>query len=117
MKEFKGTRWPWIADIRGGCAAIYPAICVYDTPGCHSDDSRNIAYSTKGAKFNGMRWEIDSSVEHDFNLMAAAPELLAELIKARKIIEESDEWWMDSPDRGGFDTESMDAAINKALGK
>lgn len=115
--EFKGTKWPWIADIRGGCAAIYPAVCVDETPGCNNDDSRNIAYSTKGAKFNGMRWEIDSSVEHDFNLMAAAPELLAELIKARKIIEESDEWWMDSPDRGGFDTESMDAAINKALGK
>lgn len=50
-------------------------------------------------------------------LISSAPELLAELIKARKIIEESDEWWMDSPDRGGFDTESMDAAINKALGK
>lgn len=79
MNKFKGTPGPWIADIRGGCAAIYPANCVDDTPGCHNDDHRNIAYSDKGAKFNGMRWKIDSSVEHDFTLMAAAPELLEAL--------------------------------------
>lgn len=76
MNEFKGTPGPWIADIRGGCAAIYPASCIDDTPGCHNGDSRNIAYSDKGAKFNGVRWEIDASVEHDFKLMAASPELL-----------------------------------------
>ena len=79
MKEFKGTPSPWVADVRGGCAAIYPASRVDDTPGCSRGDSRNIAYSDKGAKFNGMRWEIDSSVENDFKLMAAAPELLEAL--------------------------------------
>jgi hypothetical protein len=61
--------------------------------------------------------EVVNGVSVNAQLISAAPELLAELIKARKIIEESDEWWMDSQDRGGFDTESMDAAINKALGK
>lgn len=61
--------------------------------------------------------EVLNGVSVNAQLISAAPELLAELIKAMKIIEESDEWWMDSPDRGGFDTESMDAAINKALGK
>jgi hypothetical protein len=83
-----------------------------------------IAVSTNGPQiaylqsFSG--WEEDYGREvtiANANLISAAPELLSELIKVRKIIEYSDEWWIDSPDRGGFDTESIDAAINKALGK
>ena len=79
--EFKGTKGQWVADIRGGCAAVYPSCRADDMPGCHYDDDRNIAFSSKGAKYNGMHWEIDGSVEHDFNLMAAAPELLEALQK------------------------------------
>lgn len=88
MKEFKGTPGPWVADIRGGCAAIYPSCRYDDTPGCHRDDGRNIAFSSKGAKYNGMHWEIDGSVEHDFNLMAAAPELLEALRQLRDYVED-----------------------------
>lgn len=47
MKEFKGTPGPWVADIRGGCAAIYPSCRTDDTPGCHYDDDRNITFSSK----------------------------------------------------------------------
>lgn len=111
MKEFKGTPGPWVADIRGGCAAIYPSCRYDDTPGCHRDDDRNIAFSSKGAKYNGMYWEIDGSVEHDFNLMAAAPELL----EALKLI-------LSHHDDGNCvlhkeDVSMARAAINKALGE
>lgn len=53
----------------------------------------------------------------DLSLILSAPEMLSLLLKIRKEIDDSDEWWMDSPGRGGFDTEEMDMVINKALGK
>ena len=117
MKEFKGTPGPWVADIRGGCAAIYPSCRYDDTPGCHCDDDRNIVFSSKGAKYNGTHWEIDGSVEHDFNLMAAAPELLEALqnmigafdnpIARRKL-----------PSTFNYEAiQSARAAIKKALGE
>ena len=111
MKEFKGTRGPWVADIRGGCAAIYPSCRSDDTPGCHRDDERNIAFSSKGAKYNGMHWEIDGSVEHDFNLMSAAPELLEAL---QETINEAGSWLStQKPEL----KEKIESAINKALGE
>ena len=108
MKEFKGTPGPWVADIRGGCAGIYPSCRYDDTPGCHHDDGRNIAFSSKGAKYNGMHWEIDGSVEHDFNLMAAAPELLEALQDALHMYDKDGEYpeW-----------DFARAAIKKALGE
>ena len=106
MQEFKGTPGVWFADIRGGCAAIYPASRVEDTAGCHGDDSRNIAYSSKGAKFNGMHWDLDQSVEHNFRLMAAAPELLEAL-----------QLMLDSQVLPAWHQSIARAAINKALGK
>lgn len=89
MDDFKGTPGPWVADIRGGCAAIYPERLASDTNGCHRGDSRNIAYSDKGAHFNGRHWEIDPAVAHDFMVMAAAPELLKVL---QKTIDEIGHW-------------------------
>ncbi len=107
MKEFKGTPGPWVADIRGGCAAIYPS--------CRTDD-RNIAFSSKGAKYNGMRWEIDGSVEHNFNLMAASPELLAALHQLLEIYDDnSGKVWTTSSKRRALD--NARAAVNKALGE
>lgn len=96
MDEFKFTPGPWHVSNENALVI--------------RDDEWLIPVATAGYVTN----DEELATAH---LIAAAPELLAELIKARKIIEESDEWWMDSPDRGGFDTESMDAAINKALGK
>lgn len=116
MKGFKGTPGPWVADIRGGCAAVYPSCRADDTPGCHYDDDRNIAFSSKGAKYNGMHWEIDGSVEHDFNLIAAAPELLEALRQLRDYVEDvcavsSDDCHEEHP------LNLANKAIKKALGK
>jgi len=49
-------------------------------------------------------------------LIAAAPELLEALQDVLSRIEKSEEWWMDCPDRGGFDAEVIRAAIAKANG-
>ena len=51
------------------------------------------------------------------NLIAAAPDLLAALIDVLNRIDSSDEWWMDCPDRGGFDAESIRFIIDKARGE
>lgn len=87
--KFEGTPGEWIADIRGGCAAIYPKDRANDTPGCHRDDERNIAYSSKGANYDELagHWNLDPSVKHDFRLMAMAPKLLDSL---RRIVKEAE---------------------------
>lgn len=56
------------------------------------------------------------SNEHNACLIAAAPELLDQLQDVLSRIEQSEEWWMDCPDRGGFDAEAIRAAIAKATG-
>lgn len=116
MEGFKGTPGPWVADIRGGCAAIYPLCRTDDTPGCHHDDDRNIAFSSKNAKYNGMHWEIDDSVERDFNLMAASPDLLSALQQLLEIYDDnSGKVWTTSSKRRALD--NARAAVNKALGE
>lgn len=81
MSDFKGTAGPWIIDIRGGCVAVYQDGRQEDTQGCHRDDERNIAYSNKGAEYDEVVgfWAMDNRTIHDFNLIAAAPELLEAL--------------------------------------
>lgn len=116
MKEFKGTQGPWVADIRGGCAAIYPVCRSDDTPGCHADDDRNIVFSSKGAKYNGMHWELDDSVEHDFKLMAASPDLLSALQQLLEIYDDhSGKVWTTSSKRRALDNARV--AVNKSLGE
>lgn len=50
-------------------------------------------------------------------LIAEAPNMLKALEYVIKRIDEIEEWWIDSPDRGGFDTDLIEAAIDKAKGK
>lgn len=53
----------------------------------------------------------------DAYLIRAAPNLLAALKDVLRRIENSEHWWMDTPDRGGFDTEMIEAAIALATGE
>jgi hypothetical protein len=67
MSETKNTPIPWVADLRSGCAAIYPADRSDDTPGCHASNPRNICFSDKGAIYvDGSHWEMDAQNQTDF---------------------------------------------------
>lgn len=71
-----------ICDCRGGCVAIYPASRKDDTNGCHKDDTRNIAYSDKGAMFNGSFWTMDESTQKIFAEIVEAYNNFFNLTKA-----------------------------------
>lgn len=53
----------------------------------------------------------------DARLIAAAPELLEQLQDVLARIEKSEAWWMDCPDRGGFDVDAIRSTIAKATGE
>lgn len=53
----------------------------------------------------------------DADLIVVAPELLAMLEYVQRRIEDSDAWWMNCPDRGGFDADAIDDLIAKAKGE
>ncbi|HFK5702832.1 TPA: hypothetical protein ACG0A7_002571 [Enterobacter roggenkampii] len=118
MKEFKGTPGPWVVDVRGGCVAVYPDGEQSETPGCHYDDKRNIAYSSKGAEYDRVvgYWNMDKKTIRDYTLIAAAPDLLKELQKLRDYVIN-----ICGVDDEDCDSEhplmSSQAAISKALGE
>jgi len=61
-----------ICDKRNGCVAIYKESKKDETNGCHADDERNIAYSSKGAEFNGSWWDMNKEVQDVFQDMVDA---------------------------------------------
>ena len=77
LKRYEGhTPGPWVVDIRSGCCAIYQWEREKDTNGLHDDDSRNLFYSSKGARFNGDHWEMDEETRANYRLIADAPMFL-----------------------------------------
>lgn len=58
-------------------------------------------------------WDSDVD-EANARLIVASPELLDVCKYCLQRIKDSEEWWMDSPERGGFDTVKIEAAIKKA---
>lgn len=61
-----------ICDKRGACVAIYKSSRKDETNGCHIDDIRNIAYSSKDAKFNESYWTMDEEIKTIFEDMVNA---------------------------------------------
>lgn len=110
MSEPKFTPGPWTVDptpetLRGGdwqgrvmAARERIIIC-----GCPVNENRNSECN--------IHWEPNAS------LIAAAPEMYAMLEHISQWIESHDEWWMDRPDRGGFDNDKIDILLRKARGE
>lgn len=65
---------------------------------------------------DGVHYKEADETRANANLIAAAPELLEALQKVKSVVDASEHWWMDSPDRGGIDMQAIDAVIAKALG-
>lgn len=114
MKEFKGTPGPWVVDVRGGCVAVYPDGKQSETPGCHYDDKRNIAYSSKGAEYDKVvgYWNMDKKTISDYTLIAATPDLLEALQKMFRAGQKQN--WNE---RYESEMNAARAAISKALGE
>jgi len=74
------------------------------------------ATGIRDAEKNGKcyRYDIDGIDHPDAILIAAAPDLLEALQSVMKWIDASEHWWIDCPNKGGFDVESIKAAIRKA---
>lgn len=73
--DTKFTQGTWIADIRGGCCAVYEESRKDDTNGMSFDDDRNIYYSSKDAHFNKYCWTMSEEAIANAHLISAAPEM------------------------------------------
>lgn len=79
MSNEKFTKGPLVADLRGGCCAVYPVDRSEDTNGCHFDDNRNIYYSSKDSSFSGNYFGMCEVAQADAHLIAAAQEMYSTL--------------------------------------
>lgn len=62
-------------------------------------------------------WPDEAERTASAHLISSAPELYAALAEVLRIVKASDLWWMDAPDRGGFDVDAISSALAKARGE
>lgn len=75
MSEIKHTPLPWIADVRSGCAGIYPESRKDETNGLERYHDRNIMYTNKGQQFitdQGKHWIMDEEDQENVKFIAEA---------------------------------------------
>jgi len=101
-KQLKHTPAPWAysGGDNNGVDIVLP-------------NNATISISRESRYFEGFVMERDE-MEANAKLIAAAPELLNELLTIVSEIENSEYWWMDSPGKGGFDLERIKNTIKKA---
>lgn len=79
---------------------------VDDIPGYKGPLQIEVRYKDPGGCTEGIALD-----HHIVPLFKAAPRMLEVLKDVLRRISDSDEWWMDCPERGGFDKEAIEAAI------
>ena len=86
-------------------------------PGPWEIDEEGRIYHRRGPLSRYIIANMESGDEENWRLVAAAPDMLLALEDVMKRIYDCEEWWIDEPTRGGFDTKIIKAAISKAKGE
>lgn len=96
------TPGPWIIEEN---ASHYPFVM--------AEDNNVVAalFENDGSLYYGRSHEETIA---NTKLIAAAPDLLEALDYVQKVISNIDAWWIDIPDKGGFDISIIKSAIKKA---
>ena len=110
MGEFKHTPGPWEVT-RGGELMLKDERIIRATLAFDSHRMRQIR--TIARTFNNAGTEESLA---NARLIAAAPEMLDALLYVKGRVDGGEEWWIRTPERGGFDMNLIDAAIAKATG-
>lgn len=96
MEGLKHTPGPWEIE--------------YD----NSDSGQWFSVGPAKIEFGWATNEREEEAEANAKLIAAAPTMLSLLLKLKDKIENHDEWWMSSPNKGGFDVDEIELIIKKS---
>jgi hypothetical protein len=110
--DAKHTPGPWMLNTVATTCGICHKVGPFPPAKKGGKDRHACLYADYASDSN----PADRELLANARLIAAAPNLLEALQDVLSRIKKSEEWWMDCPDRGGFDAEAIGAAIAKATG-